>query len=102
MVEIIWLDPATDDLEEIIEYIAFDDPDAASRVAARILKHVRQLTKHPLGGLVPPELEAARYRQIVEPPCRIFYRFDGKAVYIVHVLRSERLLRMSRIESWEE
>lgn len=102
MVDIIWLDPATDDLEEIIEYIAFDDPDAASRVVARILKHVRQLTKHPLSGSVPPELEDARYRQIVELPCRIFYRFEGKAVYIVHVLRSERLLRMSRIESWEE
>jgi toxin ParE1/3/4 len=25
--------------------------------------------------------------QIVEPPCRAFYRYDGKRVFILHVIR---------------
>lgn len=101
MAEIIWLDPATDDFEEIVEYIAFDDPDAASRVAARILRHVRQLAAHPNSGSVPPELANSEYRQIVEPPCRIFYKIKGDTVFIVHVLRSERILRSSHLEDPE-
>lgn len=101
MAEIIWLDPATDDLEEIVEYIAFDDPDAASRVAARILRHVRQLAAHPKSGSVPPELPNSEYRQIVEPPCRIFYKVKDDTVFIVHVMRSERILRWSRLDDPE-
>ncbi len=101
MAKIIWLDPATFDLEEIAEYIALDDPDAASRVVARILRHVRQLTRHPKSGSAPPELEGSQYRQIVEPPCRIFYRIERGTVFIVHVMRSERILRLSRLEESE-
>lgn len=97
MAKVIWLDPATFDLEEIAEYIAYDDPDAASRMVARILRHVRQLVRHPKSGPVPPELEGSQYQQIIEPPCRIFYRTERHTVFIVHVMRSERILRISRL-----
>jgi hypothetical protein len=33
----------------------------------------------------------------VEPPCRVFYRYDGHKVFILHVMRSERLLRKGRL-----
>ena len=33
------------------------------------------------------------YRQVVAPPCRIFYRIGGQDVIIVFVMRSERHLR---------
>jgi hypothetical protein len=33
----------------------------------------------------------------VEPPCRVFYRFDGARVLILHVMRAERRLRRSRL-----
>ena len=49
--------------------------------------------QRPKSGSVPQELRGSRYRQIVEPPCRVFYRFDGKRVWILRVMRSERLLR---------
>jgi toxin ParE1/3/4 len=101
MAQIVWLEPANDDLEEIAEYIALDNPDAADALVFRVLRHVRQLADHPRSGSIPPELERSQYRQIVEPPCRVFYRFDGKTVLILHVLRSERILRMSRLENWE-
>ncbi|NLB13170.1 MAG: type II toxin-antitoxin system RelE/ParE family toxin, partial [Gammaproteobacteria bacterium] len=42
------------------------------------------------------ELGKSRYRQLVESTCRIFYRHDGHKVFIVHVMRTERLLREER------
>lgn len=96
MAEIIWLDPAVFDLEEIVGYIALDNPDAADRLVYRILKHLDQLIDHPLSGPVPPELPNSEYRQIVEPPCRIFYKIQKDIVYIVNVRRSEQLFRPGR------
>ncbi len=36
---------------------------------------------------------ALPYRQLIVSPCRIFYRIEEKAVYIVHILRGEQLVR---------
>ena len=93
MAEIVWSEPALSDLEAIADYIALEDPLAASELVKRILGHVEQLADHPESGSWPQELGRSRYRQIVEPPCRVFYRFDGKKVFILYVMRSERLLR---------
>jgi toxin ParE1/3/4 len=93
MAQIVWTEPALADLDTIADYIALDNPEAARRLVQNVLKHVEQLARHPKSGSVPAELRGSRYRQIVEPPCRVFYRFDGKRVWILHVMRSERLLR---------
>ena len=98
MAEIVWTEPAVADLEAVADYIALENPSAASAVVQRILGHVRQLKDHPESGSRPRELGSrTRYRQIIEPPCRVFYRFDGKQVFIVHVMRTERLLRRSAL-----
>lgn len=93
MAEVIWTEPALSDLEAIADYIALDSPVAARTLMQNVFRHVGQLIDHPKSGSKPQELKGWRYRQIVEPPCRIFYREDGPRVYILHVMRSERLLR---------
>jgi toxin ParE1/3/4 len=97
MARVIWTEPALADLDAIADYIALDNPEAARRLVQRVFKHVEQLERHPKSGSVPPELRGSRYRQIVEPPCRVFYRPDGKRVWILHVMRSERLLRPGQL-----
>ncbi len=99
MAPIIWTANATRDLREISGYIEIEDTNAARRIVDRIYQHVTQLEKHPLSGSILPELEYSRYRQIVEPPCRIFYEIRNGTVYILHVLRFERILRISRLEN---
>ena len=94
MAEIVWSDPALSDLDAVADYIALENPIAASELVKRIINHVGQLADHPESGSRPQELKRSRYRQIIEPPCRIFYRFDGHKVFILHVMRSERLLRL--------
>lgn len=97
MAEIVWSDPALADLDAIADYIALENPVAASELVQRVLSHVEQLAEHPESGSRPSELKRSRYRQIVEPPCRVFYRHDGNTVVILHVMRSERLLRPRRL-----
>ena len=97
MAEIVWSEPALADLDAIADYIALEVPLAAAALVRRVFDHVGQLTAHPESGSWPRELGRSRYRQIVEPPCRVFYRHDGHKVFVVHVMRTERLLRKNRL-----
>jgi len=67
----------------------------------RVFSHIDKLEKNPFLGPVPLELEKSRYRQIVESPCRIFYRLENEQVFILHAMRSERLLRETNLERAE-
>ena len=94
MAGLIWTEPALSDLDAIADYIALDDPDAARKLVRKIFAHVEQLVEFPDSGSIPQELRPMRrYRQIVEKPCRVFYRVEGKKIYIVHVMRGEQVLR---------
>ena len=96
MVEIIWTEPALSDLDGIADYIASDNFDAATRLVRRVFSHIELLSQHPeLGPRIPELLPASRYRQIVEPPCRVFYRFDrrNQKVFILGVMRGEKLFQ---------
>ena len=74
MVEIVWTEPAPGDLDAIADYIAVENLDAARALVQRVFAHVGQLRRFPASGSRPPELSGRRYRQIIEPRCRIFYR----------------------------
>ena len=99
MVEIIWAEPALSDLDAVADYIAIENPLAAVDMVRRVVGHVEQLSDHPESGSRPQELKRSRYRQIIEPPCRVFYRYDGHKIFILHVMRSERLFRKTRLAS---
>ena len=97
MAELIWTEPALHDLDAIADYIALDKPEAARQLVQRVFHHVEQLVEQPESGSRPPELRESRYRQIVEPPCRLFYRYDGQRVFVLYVMRGEMRLRKSRL-----
>ena len=97
MAEIAWTEPAVADLDAIADYIALDMPDAARQLVRRVFDHVEQFAAHPDSGSKPSELKGWRYRQLVEPPCRIFHRHNRGHVYILHVMRAEQRLRKERL-----
>ena len=99
MAEIVWTEPALNDLDAIADYIALENPAAASELVRRVFEHIEQLEAHPASGSRPAELKKSRYRQIVEPPCRVFYRYEGSRVFVLYVMRSERLLRKGQLKS---
>lgn len=94
MAQIVWTEPALADLEKITEYIALDKPSAASALVTDVFCKVERLKEFPASGRKPPELpRGSRYRELVLGPCRIFYRAETTKIYIVYVMRNERLLR---------
>lgn len=97
MAQVVWTEPALSDLEAIADYIALDKPAAARDLVAKVFDHAAQLADFPQSGSRPRELRDSRYRQIVEPPCRVIYRLEGEQVVILHVMRSQQRLRRSKL-----
>jgi len=91
MAQIIWTEPALNDLDRIANYIALDKPVAAKRLVIKIIAAIDKLSSFPEMGKKIPELRASRYKQLIVKPCRIFYRLQKNKVYILHVMRQERM-----------
>ena len=98
MARLIWTEPALADLEAIAEYIALDNPAAASRLVERVFESVERLERFPTSGKRPPEMPRLPYRELVVAPCRVFYRVERDTVFLLYVMRAERLLRRFLIE----
>ncbi|MCK9237977.1 MAG: type II toxin-antitoxin system RelE/ParE family toxin [Thiopseudomonas sp.] len=73
-----------------------DNPAAASRLIEEVFNKVERLENFPKSGWILPELPNSVYREVVVPPCRIFYREDEKRVY---VMRDEQQLRAYMLEN---
>ncbi|MFA5630186.1 MAG: type II toxin-antitoxin system RelE/ParE family toxin [Porticoccaceae bacterium] len=93
MAQVIWTEPALDQLDEIAEHIALDNPTAASALVRKIFKQVDRLEQFPNSGREPPELPNSIYREVVCGPCRVFYRHEESVVFIVYIMREEMQLR---------
>ncbi len=93
MARLIWAEPAPADLEAVADYIALDNPDAACESVKRVFVCVERRERFPNSGRRPHELPRSPYREVVVTPCRVFYRVEGDAVYVLHVMRTERLLQ---------
>lgn len=98
MAEVIWTEPALQELDAIAEYIALDNPAAASYLVKDVFDNTERLATFPKSGRIPPELPDSVYREVVVPPCRIFYREDEQRVFVLFVMREERQLRAFMLE----
>jgi plasmid stabilization system protein ParE len=93
MAEVIWTEPALQQLDALAEYIALDNPLAARKLVEEVFTKTQRLEDFPKSGRTPAELPNSVYREVVLSPCRVFYREDGNQVLILYVMREERKLR---------
>ena len=93
MAEVIWTEPALQELDAIAEYIALDNPVAARHLIKEVFDKIERLEDFPQSGRIPPELPNSVYREVVVPPCRIFYREDEKRLLVLYIMREEGQLR---------
>jgi toxin ParE1/3/4 len=80
-VEIVWSPQALARLREIRAYVAQDKPDAAARLATRIVAVVEALRNHPRLGRAGTE-PGIRELVIGGTPYIVLYRIHGKRVVI--------------------
>ena len=99
MARIIWTEPALSELDEIADYISLDNPNAAKTLVRSVFERIGLLADHPKSRKLVDEIDNSGYREIVLPPCRIFYRPEQDIIYIIHVIREERLLHFDLLKS---
>jgi len=80
-VEIVWSALARTRLREIRAYVARDKPEAAERLAIRIVAMIEALRSHPHLGRVGSEL-GVRELVIGGTPYIVLYRVQGQRVTI--------------------
>jgi antitoxin ParD1/3/4/toxin ParE1/3/4 len=81
---------ARDDLDEIWDYIAEDNPDAADRVITEILEAIRAVVPFPHSGHRRPDLTAAPLRFVSVREYLIVYAPDEKPPWVIAVVHGHR------------
>ena len=99
--QVLWTEAARLDLERIVTFIAEDDPEHALAVLEQVGRRCQALVTLPERGRIVPELRAVdvlTYREIIEGPWRIVYRYDADRVYVTAVLDGRRDLSSLLLE----
>ena len=87
--KIRWLDSAVKDLKLLREYIASDNPEAASDVAQQIRYALKLLTGYPAAGR-PGRVPETRELIVAGTPYILPYRVRAGKVEILRVLHGAR------------
>jgi len=87
---------AENDLNEIIMFIAKNNPQNAVKIMGKIQTKINTLDHFPYRGSYVPELlirNIKDYRQLIESPWKIIYRIDDNIVNILTIIDSRRNLQ---------
>lgn len=90
MGRVVWTDPAIEDLQEIMDYIARDSPRYALQVGERIYEAAGKLELGSRAGWMVPEFKVDYFREVLIRPYRIIYEIRGEGCYIVAVIHTRR------------
>jgi len=82
----------------ILAYIAKDNPSAAAKLADTLEQGMLRLMDYPFSAPVLPNRINPGIRQLIVPPCRIFYRILGQDAVVVGILRCEQNIEETRFE----
>ena len=90
--QIIWSHTAVEDLKGIVQYIALDDPDAAAKLADRIIQRFENASKLPFSNRVVPEKTEEPIREVILKPYRLIYQVDSNrgAIHILRIWHAAR------------
>ena len=96
-----WAEPASKDLENIIDYISQENLDTAIAILEKIKSKCSTLNQFPDRGRIVPELKAfgiLSYRELIISPWRVIYRISDRKVYVLGVIDSRRNMEDILIE----
>ncbi len=88
--KIRFLNSAMQDMQEIKDYIARDNPAAARRLIQSFKKKTNQLIQHPFSGRVIPETMDRNLRELLASNYRIMYQVSERFITVFAVYESHR------------
>lgn len=86
---VVWTAAAVSDLEEIVDYIARDNPATALSWMEEVFELVEEIPKFPRRGRMVPEWCEENFRELIHGDYRIVY-ITTTPIHIVAVLHSRR------------
>ena len=93
--EVVWTDPAWDDLEAAAEYIARDSEFYAAAFVQEAHEASKSLADFAERGQIVPEFADESIRELLVKPYRLVYKLTDDHVFIVAFIHgSQRLWRI--------
>jgi len=88
------------DTEDLWNFIAQDNPDAADRFVQELLKQVATLERFPArcALIQENELMGTTYRHLLYGDYRTVFRISGHAVFVLRIVHGSRLLDSSMFD----
>ena len=90
--KIVWSPLSIERITEIAQYIAKDNPTAASNWIKEIFSHVEPLETFPQSGKVVTELNNDAVRELIYGNYRVIYLIESKQISILTVRNERQLL----------
>ena len=84
-------------VEELADYIALDNPQAALKWAETIQKSVNKLIKFPQSGRKVQEIKRTDIREIIDENYRIIYRIETERISVLTIRHCKQLLNKKDI-----
>jgi toxin ParE1/3/4 len=84
--QVIWSDPAWEDLEAAAEYIGRDSQSYAAGFVQNVKEAAASLTHFAERGQVVPEISDPAIRELLVSPYRLIYRISRHRVFILTVV----------------
>ena len=97
--KILWSPLSIDRATEIAEYIAQDDPGAATRWVENLFKKVQTLKSSPKSGRVVPETNRGDIRELVYGNYRIIYRIEKTRISVLTIRHGKQILPIEDIQT---
>ena len=93
MYKVVWTKAASNDLNNIIDFIAQDSIQIALKQFQIIKETAQNLRSFPEQGRIIPELSLQniyKFRELIITPWRIMYKIENKNVYVLAVIDGRR------------
>lgn len=95
--KIIWSPLAIERASEIAEYIALDNPTAATKWVERVFEKVKNLSSLPEAGRKVSEVNRNEIRELIFGNYRIIYRIEKSNISILTIRHSKQILPVDEI-----
>ncbi|MBM3221531.1 MAG: type II toxin-antitoxin system RelE/ParE family toxin [Candidatus Rokubacteria bacterium] len=88
--EVVWSDPAWEDLEAAAEYIARDSEGYAAAFVEEIKAAATSLSEMAERGQIVPEIGDPSIRELLVRPYRLIYQLTDRQVRILAIIHGAR------------
>ena len=97
MQKIYWSEEASNDLEQIYDFISQNSIQYSIKTVKAIVERTYNLIKYPCLGRKIPEINDDNLREFIYKSYRIMYKIDSEVILILRVWHSARKLSKRHI-----